>query len=299
MFIQPPQNGNYATRGALRHDGAVVPCTAVERVAMADITTLGATEEFSAQLIEALMFNSVVLRATFPIVSSASEVHVPVVLPGSASFVDAGEDIGDAGVQGEFVTLIPKKVANLAVIPSETIEDASIDLGSAVGVKMLRAIGLAIDAALLKGAVNGPAGVLNFPHLPSISGDVSYTTLVDAAAAVREAGGNPEYAIISPQSLTDLQKETDGFSRPLIQPDPQGGPSYRVAGLELLVSPALDAGEGLVLDSSQFPTTLRRDPSLEVDRSFAFGKDSVALRATARVDGTVADVNGFCAIVPS
>jgi HK97 family phage major capsid protein len=213
--------------------------------------------------------------------------------------VQAGEDIGDAGVQGEFVTLVPKKVANLSVIPSETVEDASIDLGSAVGVKMLRAIALKIDAALLKGATNGPAGVWNFPHLPSISGDVSYNTLVDAAAAVREAGGNPEYAIISPSSLSDLQRETDGFSRPLITNDPEGGPSYKVAGLTLLVSPALDAGEGLVVDPTQFPTTLRRNPALEVDRSFKFGSDSIALRATARVDGTVADPAGFCAIQPS
>jgi HK97 family phage major capsid protein len=264
-----------------------------------DVSALGATEEFSRQLISELSFRSVVLRATNPIVSSASEVVVPVIGPGTAAFVPPGQEIGDANVEGEFVTLIPKKVANLAVVPSETIEDASIDLGSAIGMKMLNAIALKIDAALLKGAVNGPAGVLNFPHLPSVSGSVSYDTLVDAAATVREAGGNPEYAIISPQSLSHLQKETDGFNRPLLTGDPQGGPSYQAAGLTLLVSPALDAGEGLVVDPTQFPTTLRRSPTLEVDNSAKFTSDSIALRAKARVDGTVADPNGFCAIEPS
>jgi HK97 family phage major capsid protein len=164
---------------------------------------------------------------------------------------------------------------------------------------MLQAAALKIDAGLLKGAVDGPAGVLNYPHLPAISGDVSYDTLVDAAAAVREAGGNPEYAIISPSSLSDLQRQTDGLNRPLITETAQAGPSYTVAGLTLLVSPALDAGEGLVIDPSQFPTTLRRSPTLEVDASAKFTSDSIALRVKARVDGTVADPNGFCAIEPS
>lgn len=184
-------------------------------------------------------------------------------------------------------------------MPSETLDDAAIDLGSVVGSRMLQAMALKIDAALLNGASNGPAGVLNFPHLPGVSGDVSYTTLLEAAAAVREAGGDPQYAFISPSSLSDLQAETDGFNRPLITNDPQGGPSYRVAGLTLLVTPALSAGAGLVVDPSQFPCTIRNAPTLEADRSAKFTSDQIAIRVKARVDGTVADPAGFCAIQPS
>jgi Phage capsid family len=80
----------------------------------------------------------------------------------------------------------------------------------------------------------------------------------------------------------------------LLRPEP--GSRDVVAGLKLLVSPALDPGTGLVFDGSQFATALRHNITLEVDRSAKFTSDQIALRVKARVDGAVGDVAGFCAI---
>ncbi|HJQ51726.1 MAG TPA: phage major capsid protein [Gaiellaceae bacterium] len=264
------------------------------------VENIAATEEFSTTLLEMLSFESVVLRATKPIRTSMAEVAVPLIGDANAGWYDAGDEINDGSPDADFVTLTPKGVKTLSIIPNETLDDAAIDLGSAVGRKLVQAVGRKIDAGLLKGGdAKGPAGVTNFPHLPSVLGPVSYDSLVAAAALIREAGGSPEYAIISPSSLSDLQSETDGLNRPLITNDPEAGPSYTVAGLTLLVSPALDVGEGLVVDPAEFPTAIRKDVSLAVDASAKFTADSVAIRAVARVDGTVADPNGFCAITPS
>jgi HK97 family phage major capsid protein len=173
------------------------------------------------------------------------------------------------------------------------------DFPAVVGRKMIQAAGRKIDAGLLNGAVKGPSGVLNYPHLPSISGPVSYDSLVEAAATIREAGGDPQWAAISPSSLSNLQKETDGLNRPLLSNDPQAGPVYTVAGLKLLVSPAFAAGGGLVFDAAQFPTAIPKDVTLEVDTSVKFDSDQLAIRVKARVDAAVADPNGFCGIQPS
>lgn len=202
-------------------------------------------------------------------------------------------------VQGICVTLVPKSVKNLSVIPSETVDDASIDLGSAVGIKMLNAIARKIDAALLKGDLpKGPAGVWDYPHLPSIGGPVSYDSLMYAAAAAREARGDPRYAFISPSSLSDLQKETDASSRPLLSNDPQAGPVTRrqVSSCSLRPPSPQVRGSSSIQQASR-PRCASRPHSKATSAKFA--SDQVALRAKARVDGAVGLPEAFCKIESS
>jgi HK97 family phage major capsid protein len=50
---------------------------------------------------------------------------------------------------------------------------------------------------------------------------------------------------------------------------------------------------------SNFPTAIRKDVLLEVDKSAKFTSDQIALRVKARVDGAVGDPAAFCAIEPT
>ncbi|MGV0700946.1 phage major capsid protein, partial [Mycolicibacter sinensis] len=74
-------------------------------------------------------------------------------------------------------------------------------------------------------------------------------------------------------------------NQPLLQPDPALAGRRTINGVPLHVVPGTAIADGEVwgFDGRRVFSVLREDVTLAVDPSWAFGKDSVAVRATIRV----------------
>jgi HK97 family phage major capsid protein len=271
---------------------------------MADFTqqdALGAAitpEQWAAFVLEHLSHKSVVLASgARRIDTSAKQIHVPRVTDdGGVGWYGELETIENDAPEGDDLVLTPKKVASLNRLSNESVDDSDPSSLDEVGKAMLRAISLEADRAIFAGAGGKqPTGILVNAEvpLPDHPGAVDYEGLVRAAGVVRAEGGEPDAAYISPLDLVELQLESDGADRPLLQ-SANDGPAQIVAGLRLFPTPALAQGEALVAEARQIVVAVRKDAEVAFSTDAAFDEDGTAARVIARLDAGVNDTAGLC-----
>jgi HK97 family phage major capsid protein len=259
-------------------------------------------EQWAQYVLDHLSAQSVVLASgATEIRTSFQIVHVPRITgDGGAAWYDELEPIGPGDPTGDDVVLQPRKCAALTTLSNESVADSSPSVLDAVGVAMTRAVALAVDKAFFTGTGGKqPVGLLTLSGLPSTPGAVDYAGLVSASGAIRAAGGKPDVAYVNAADLTALQLATDGFDRPLIQPDPTQGMSETIAGLRVYPTPAVPTGTALVAQADQIVVAVREDASVEVSEHVLFGSDGTQARVIARADVGVNDINGLNVIKAS
>jgi len=252
-------------------------------------------EQWASFVLEHLSHQAVVLAAGARRINTDSKtIHVPRILSdGTVAWLDELEEIVNDRPEGNDLQLSPRKVGCLNVLSNESVEDSDPSELDAVGQAMLRAIGLAANAAIWHGAGGKqPLGILEDDPLPSVNGNVSYANVVRAAGTIMAAGGVPDVLFASPLDLVELQLATDGMDRPLVQPDASQGASRTIAGLTIW----LTAGEAVVAQANQIVVAVRKDASVAFSTDARFSSDGTLIRVICRIDAGVNDPAGLCVI---
>jgi HK97 family phage major capsid protein len=205
-----------------------------------------------------------------------------------ANFVLEGQPIPEADPALNEVVIATGKVAQLVQISyeqwmqSQAAESLSASVRRAI-VKKANSAYLG-NAATVTGEVALP-GLLNVDGVTSLETPVdgNLDNLVDFLAALEGIGSTPTAIITDPTGWATLrkQKTADGSNESLLGAGTDDA-ERRLLDLPVIVTPAMPAGQGLIIDSAAIVAAVGE---VRVANSVdaAFERDAVMLRATWRV----------------
>ncbi|MFD9666065.1 phage major capsid protein [Rhodococcus sp. NPDC059968] len=183
------------------------------------------------------------------------------------------------------VVVTPKKVAGLTQVSNEALNDSNPAVANQIGQGLARDIARKIDAAFFANTTtNGPSGLLSVSYSVVDTG-AAYTNLDPFHAAKKEAqdaGAELTHFVLAPDvALALAQAKTGtGSNQGLLD---NVGDGVTLAGVPVIVSTAVAAGEAWGLDKSQIMTVRRTGTQVVTSGDAAFASDAVQIRATSRV----------------
>ena len=182
------------------------------------------------------------------------------------------------------------KLAGLTIISRELADDPSPEAAQIVGQGLARDIARKLDLAYFgtKGlSVITPPGLEDLTGVNTITTGTAWTNtdpFAEAIYAAEATGATLNAFIANPAAallLAQVKKAT-GSNEPLLGNDPTQPTRRTIAGVPLLISPAVTAGTIWGNPATRTIIAIRQDVDLQVDRSVFFTSDRVAIRATLR-----------------
>jgi HK97 family phage major capsid protein len=186
------------------------------------------------------------------------------------------------------LVVTPKKVAGRTQISNEAAQDSNPAVANLTGQALGRSIAKKVDAAFFANTTtNGPSGLLSAAGVNVVdTGAISALTNVDvfhdAKAAALADGANVSVWLMAPDVALQLSKakEGTGSNKGLFDSVADG---VTLAGVPVLVSTDVPAGNAWGIDSSQCLIVQRTGTTVVTSTDAAFAEDAVQVRATARV----------------
>jgi len=186
--------------------------------------------------------------------------------------------------------VVPKKVAGLTQISNEAAQDTNPAVADQIGRGLARNIAKKIDSSFFGNTVaNGPSGLLSAVGVQVIdTGTVTFTSLDpfhNAKAAALTNGAELTVFLVAPDvalALSKAKKLASGSNESLF--DTTGvSDGVTLAGIPVIVSVDVPAGNAWGLDGSQVMVVQRTGTNVTTSSDAAFAFDAVQVRATARV----------------
>jgi len=261
-----------------------------------------------------------VFLASGPVVIStdSDSLNLPHETGSTASLADwvsEGAAITPADPGGETLTAVPRKVAALATLSNEVVQDSDPTILGHFQERLLYSLALRADAGFFEGSGTAPQikGLKNVAGIQSVSmgtNGAAPTNLdpwADAIGGVIEKDGDESRIAVFMHGRTWREllklKETGSSSKPLlveqttgptgeIRRSIYGRPVYITSQLsttETQGSSGAVASSSYVVDTSRVLVVVRDNGRFEADRSVLFGSDQTQVRAVARVDLVVPD----------
>jgi len=183
----------------------------------------------------------------------------------------------------------PAKVGGVVAVSRELADDSSPEASAEVGRGLVRKITRSIDNAYFGTlAAPAPAGLPSVVGVGTVDAGTAWTSLDWAAQAITQAeevGATITSFVAHPDDgliLAQLKDQT-GSLRPLLGIDATVPTRRVVLGVPLLVSPSVTVGTVWGIPGARIVAVVRDDARVEVDRSYYFLSDRVAVRGTMRV----------------
>lgn len=181
----------------------------------------------------------------------------------------------------------PKKVAGLTQISNEAAADTNPAVADQIGQSLGRSVAKGIDAAFFANTTtNGPSGLLSLSGVQVVdTGTVALTSLDPFHQAKADAlahGSTLSVFVLAPDVALSLAKAKQGTGSNMGLLD-NVGDGVTLAGVPVLVSTDVAAGNAWGLDGSQVLIVQRTGTTVTRSTDAAFDYDAVQVRATARV----------------
>ncbi|OBB76809.1 phage major capsid protein [Mycobacterium sp. 852014-52144_SCH5372336] len=254
-------------------------------------------EEVHDLIVQPTQEASVAMQTATVIPTSTREFRFPVITDDvAAGWYDEGEDINLTDPEVDAVVAVPKALKSLTKVSRELAEDSSPEATALVGQSVARDIARKVDQAWFAASTaKGPAGLRSLIGTAGAVVGGNYANsdpFAEAISAIEQTGSTPTAFVGSAGtvlSLSKLKKATDS-NEPLLSPNLATGATQRIErqmlGVRLWTVPdtVLDEDEVWAYDRSKVFVVLRKDVDLQVDPSFFFGSDSLAVRCVMRVD---------------
>lgn len=280
-------------------------------------------DDFQASFFDALVAQSVGLRAGFRVVRTNRDVmKVPRVDsdPAAAWTSEAGTiTAADPGYTELSAT--PRKLATLTVMSNELIADSNPSVIGLLEMQVARALALKLDLGFFEGSGTAPEirGLKNVTGISTVSmgtNGAAFTNLdqfADAIGQLEQDNARATAIVLHPRSwkaLIKLKEATSGNNKPLLQ-DSAGSGSQGVTrsiyGVPVFLSSQLSVAEtqgtatnassAYVVQADQCVTVFREDVRVELDRSRLFNSDQSELRAILRADLVVPNAKAIVRIL--
>lgn len=249
-------------------------------------------EEVGELIVKPVQQLSVAMQIAKVVPTTSSKFRIPVVNSDvSSAWTPEGSDINPSDPDVDEVEVEPRKLAVLTKVSRELASDSSPAATDVVGQSIARDIAKKIDKAFFaETTANGPAGVQSATGRQVIVVSPAYTNLdpfSEAVSRLEDVGATVTgWVTNSTTALTLAKLKTEsGSNQPLLQPDPTLPTRRSILGAPLFVvqSGTIEDGTVYAFDKSRVFAVLREDVTLDVDPSFYFGSDSLAVRGTLRV----------------
>ncbi|KAA0917004.1 phage major capsid protein [Dietzia sp. ANT_WB102] len=252
----------------------------------------GLLKTFKTALVERVEAEAAAFRAGTLITTGTYLAQVPVLRAGAtAAWTPEASPIVASAIDVETLPVRLSKVAALTAVSNEAVLSGDVDLVKVHTRSMARDTAMKVDAAFYgDGTVpNAPAGLGSLTGIQEVE-----PTTVDSIDALVMAAGLMEAAYyqattihMNPLTLTRLRqvKETADSGKSLIDMDTASasGEVRRLAGMELIVSPAIEPGVIWVTDKSQTFVLRSTDVRFDTDTSVGFREDVTMIRSTMGV----------------
>jgi hypothetical protein len=186
-----------------------------------------------------------------------------------AAGVQAAEGDTKAAVRPDhsLITQTALTVAGYAKMSRQSINDQS-ELIRAVEVTLNRSVATALDAALVNGATGFSGG---FEGLATAYTSLVYASLVDAisegVSTMQTAGFSPDVVALNPADWLAITTAKGTANDHYLSGSYLAQIEPVLRGLRVVLSPSVDAGKGLVLDSSHSELLLVDDFTVEIGYS--------------------------------
>ncbi len=170
---------------------------------------------------------------------------------GSAT-VQAGEGAAKSAVRPDhsLITQTALTVAGYAKMSRQALNDSS-ELKKAVDITLSRAVGTALDVALVSGGTGFSGG---YAGLATAHNSAVYNLLVDAiseaVASMQTAGFNPDVVVMTPASWLNAITARGTSNDHYFSGDYMGQMPTEMRGLRVVLSPTVTAGKALLIDSA-------------------------------------------------
>lgn len=218
----------------------------------------------------------------------APAIRVAFVDDAAASFTAEGATIAESDPALDEVLVYTGKITQLVKISREqwsqngTATELSESVRRAVTKKANEAF--LTQAAPVSPAVTPPAGLVNIAGIETggaIADDLD--ALIDLIATLEGNGSNPSHLIVSPTSWASLRKfKTGTGSAQSLLGAGTGDAERRLLDMPVLVSSAMTAGSGIVVDKSAIASAVGQVQVASSEHLY-FNSDNIALRCTWRI----------------
>lgn len=187
---------------------------------------------------------------------------------------------------GELV-VTPKKVAGRTQISNEAAADTNPAVADQVGQSLGRQVSKGVDKAFFSNTTtNGPSGILSLADVQVVdTGTLTLTSLDPFHTAKSDAltnGATLTHFILAPDVALTLAKAKQGTDSNMGLLD-NVADGVTLAGVKVLVSTDVAAGNAWGVDASQILVVQRTGTTVTRSTEAAFAEDAVQVRATARV----------------
>jgi hypothetical protein len=218
-----------------------------------------------------------------------------------AAAQQAAEGDAKAAVRPDH-TLISQQaltIAGYAKMSRQAMSD-SAELKRAVDITLSRSVNTALDVALVNGATGFAGG---YEALATASTSLIYTALVDAiseaVASMQVAGFNPDVVSLNPADWLAVVVAKGTANDHYLSGNYLGAMPSEMRGLRVVLSPSVDAGKALLIDSTHSELLAVNGFTVEVAYSGDdFTKNLVTVLGELRVVPTFRTVGSAMLITP-
>jgi HK97 family phage major capsid protein len=230
---------------------------------------------------------SIAFQAGTKIVTSSETIRFPMLTADPAvGWYPENTQITLTDPSTSELVVTPRAVKGLTQISNEAAQDTNPAVSDQVGKSLARSISKKVDAAFFADTTtNGPSGLLSLPGVNVVDTGSAIANLDPFHQAKADAladGANLTVFILAPDVALELAqaKESTGSNKSLFE---NVGDGVTLAGVKVLVSVDVPAGNAWGLDSSQVLIVQRTGTTVTRSVDAAFDYDAVQVRATARV----------------
>lgn len=268
--------------------------------------------EYSAgYFFDLLAAQSVALRSGIQVLRTENDsLVVPRLLSDQVAYwTSEGSPITDSDPTADTMTATPRKVAALTAISNEVIDDSSPPVLQSFGMQIIRSLALAFDLGVFQGTgtppqiqgIRGTTGIQDVFMGDNGAAPTSLDEYAEAIGLLESENAEAGAIVMAPRTWGDLLKlkeQTTGSNKPLLQESAGSGSQgieRRIYGVPVYLSSQLAVNEvkgtsGSVCSSAyvyqpdQLVAVIRRETTVEVDRSRLFNSDQSEMRAIMRAD---------------
>ncbi|WP_168702107.1 phage major capsid protein [Gordonia paraffinivorans] len=213
------------------------------------------------------------------IIGDAPSLRVGYVTDDDAAVTPEGQEIDESEPTLDEVVVKTSKITQLVRISNEQWRQQGTSDQLAQSVR--RALIKKSDILFLSDPDSGIAERDDIVDGGAVDGDLD--GLINLETEIREAGGDPRLWILSPRAWALIRQiKTSTDSNVALLGAGVEDMTPRILSLEVVVNPALEPGDGLLVDPSAIVSAVSQIEVATSDQQY-FSSDSVALRAIWRV----------------
>lgn len=250
-------------------------------------------EEVQTLVVEPVIRQSIATQVSTPVTIASKDTRFPILKADPDSgWVAEGAEITVDDAEFDELEVTPKKVAAITTLSTELATDSSPEAQAVLGSALVRSLVAKIDSAYFGNTVtNGPNGLGSLTNRQLVLAGVTPANtdaFLEAISLAETVGANVGAWVTDPATalaLAKLKKQT-GSNEPLLSTDAASPTGKLIAGVPVYTSPYVPTSPARRvwgIPKAKSFVVIRKDTTVDVDKSAFFTSDRVAVRAIARV----------------